>query len=337
MLRIIHHTALVGLLLLLLALTAQGQDTSGRAGARAEPGQPVVVDGADVQTTFITPRAADVHEVFQLARELYGRWLHLSERGGVGGAPVFNLQRLGGSLLVYDVPEQALFIKERLLELDAQAALASAGERSQPAIQTVEWSPRHVSVDTAWRAIAGMQRTVMTNDAHGAHTQSPNITRAEGANMIVLRETTERMGTLKSLLERVDQPEEQLLITCMVIAATDGTPDGPALPTELTDDLAQLVPFDKFSMLSLGVMRSSVRSEQIELNMDNAWQLEIEPEAFDSALGRLTAKVAFKGVGQSFRTRTTIGLGEYTVLGATGREPVFAVIQARALKSNSSR
>lgn len=333
MLRIIHHTAIVGLLLMLLALTAHGQVAGG--ASVGQPGEPVVIDSADLQTTFVTPRAADSQEVFQLARELYGRWLHLSERGA-RGQPVFNLQRLGGSLLIYDLPDQAAFIKQRLLELDAQAALASADQRSEPVIQTVEWSPRHVSVDTAWRAIAGMQRTVVTNDAAGMHAQSPNITRAEGANMIVLRENAERMATLKALLDRVDQPEEQLLITCMVIAATDGEAEGPALPSTLTDDLSALVPFETFSMLSMGVMRSSVRSERIELNMDNAWQLRMEPEAFDSAQGRLTAKVAFQGAGQSFETRTTIGLGEYTVLGATGREPIFAVIQARSLPGPGS-
>ena len=84
--------------------------------------------------------------------------------------------------------------------------------------------------------------------------------------------------------------------------------------------------------MSRGIVRSSSRAKSIELSIDDSYRLELLPEAYDVETRSLTARCQFAGRDDfGFETRTTLQGSEYTVLGAMGRDPIFAVLQITQL------
>ncbi len=316
---------------LLLGLPATAHEVSAPASPQAaQPDRLPLVPSSELVTYFVNPRWVGTAEAFEIARNLYGRDYYVVERGGYASRPVSNLQWLGDSIIVYDVEARAHAISDALGALDEEMGRA---EPPSVALETLSWGPRHVSLDGAWTAISNLRREIDARDERGGRLEVPNLTLVRERGLILIQETPERLATVRGLLERIDVPEPQLLVTCLILEGTNDPAAGAqALPAELTANLSQLVPFTHFQQVGFGVVRSSARAAEITLQLDQNLKLVLRPEAFDAQTGQMTASVKYGSHLQGFETRTTIAADEYTVLGAAGGRPVFTVIRLHPLE-----
>ena len=53
------------------------------------------------------------------------------------------------------------------------------------------------------------------------------------------------------------------------------------VPEEVTRNLAKLVPFDEFSFLSMGVVRTSALAEDLGIDMDGGFKLQLHNHGYD--------------------------------------------------------
>ncbi len=298
-----------------------------RAGFIQQPGR-IEVAAAELKTYWFTPAHAQPHEIEKLAARLYGRTLWVKDRGTDAG-PVQNIQRLGDTIVIYDTEEYAQRLGEALHGMD-EAAKREAEQQGHviPEIVVAHWAPEHVGLNTAFSALNSFRRNTMMSDDFGTQ-QVPNIAIVSDVGQLVLRDTSAHVEQMIKVLERIDVPEQQLYVTCLVIR---GGPSDVAsampVPEEVTRNLSKLVPFDEFSFLSMGVVRTSALAENLGINMDEGFKLHLRNHGYDEVGRRLTAECSFTSrSGQSFETRTTIRSGEYTVLGASGGNPLFAVLK----------
>lgn len=299
----------------------------------AQRSLPTLVDADQLTTTFYTPKHVSRRELGNLAMQLHGRRIYVTERGGFDSAPVSNIQELGDSLLIYDdaANSQRVLAWLKLVDRAPQAQDPSA---SKPSLETRRWSPRHISLSAGLQSLSSFQHTVPVVYESGRIQDQPNITMVPERNLIVLRDSPTQLDLMLEQLTAIDQPETQLMITAMVIVGERLPTESsmPAPPAELTTDLARLVPYEHFRLSSMGMVRSSARAPTIEMRMDNGDNLQLRPDAYDEAAGDLSSRCEFKsGRAFQFETRTTLRLGEWTVLGVSGGEALFVVVRIEAL------
>jgi len=178
-----------------------------------------------------------------------------------------------------------------------------------------------------------------------------NIAMVEDRSLVVVRETGGTLVEIQSLLDRIDVPEPQVMLTFYAIQGTTEEPDGGPLPEELTKNLERLLPQYRFEALGLAMIQTSAAAgREVSLRIDaggtDGFEVQFRPVAFDEKTSSLTiercsvARDVYQtanvgGVMQTqgvrserlFTTNTILRGGEYTVLGATGADPVFVVIR----------
>lgn len=332
-------TLLIPLVLtLLLAPRAQLQD----GGFGTMP--PVSID--DLQMSHFQPQHVHAHQLFETASELFGRRISVKERGGLNGAPIHNIQTLGNALVLLDEPAKVEHLLKRLRMLDESGKRTPEEEEadeSEPELQTVQWSPRHVGLRDAYAALTPFHHNVEIGSfARGASTRqleyAPNVSLSNELNLMVLRDVPESLTAMTELLESLDKPSPQFLVSALVIEGRQAPvqPGETAAPKELVQHLGKLLPFEHFVTLSTGLVRTSANADEIRLNMpaagDAGSQLEMRPMAFDEVGGSLTVRCEFQvHDGRSFITTASIPTGEYTVLGASGARPLFLVLRLAPL------
>ncbi|MCB9898915.1 MAG: hypothetical protein H6825_13000 [Planctomycetes bacterium] len=317
--------------LLLAAPSSAQADPNGvtQSASSSAPNQPPLLSSSQLVTYFFTPRFVRLDEVYDVGRRLYGRSYFVIERGGYASKPVDNLQVLGDSLLIYDTEQAAQTIGEALHALDRQSQPA---EGDVPAkLKTVAWSPKSISLRSAWAAVSSRVAESVHSDTDGSF-RTTNLALVQELSSIVICDTPQRVDDLVETLDALDRPEPQLLLTFRVLVGRDeGAPADPRVPAELVADLATLVPYAHFEQAAFGVARCSARSDEIQLRLDEDYTFELRPSAYDETTGRMTVDFKFEGSGQGMRTRTTLAADEDTVLGAAGAEPVFAVVRVQRL------
>ncbi len=329
------HTASIAVFVLALVLASHSP-----CHAQEAPPADAVTDEhvypqastSELRTEFFRPVNVNLNEIKNLAEEFHGRQIWVTERGGRAAPPVENIQRLGDSLLIYDVDERVREILAWLVDTDSR--YAAHDEQDAPtSLAVIEWSPRHVSLQSAWTALEPFRRMVMTLGAEGVRSQVPNLSLINDRGLLVIRDEVSQLDAMKQLLERIDVPEPQLFLTCLVIVGDrSASASSPGLPADLVSDLAKLVPYEHFRIESLGMVRTSAFSKSIELRTDNKDSLELRPDAWDEQTSTLSAQCRFNAhTGFNFETRTALSTGEYTVLGASGTQPLFAVLRIESL------
>ncbi len=304
------------------------------------------------QLQHFVPEHVSVNELYHVAESMIGRSFHVREQG-MNSTPVANISTLGQNLIVFDTPAHMRRILETLHALDV--ARKGSAPSMQP-LSTMEYRPRYVTLDSITNVLRPFARQVQQVDANGNHWAAHNMSVLEDRALLIVRDTESNLKEIAGLLERVDVPEKQVLLTCYMIRGKEQA-DSKGLPKELTANLAKLVPQYQFESIGFAMVQTAAspgRTLQLrtEGGEEEVYELEMRPSAFDSETNSLTlercvvAKHEFQAVEQVvldgtvtlrpqrvgttelFSTSTVLYGNDYTVLGATGKEPVFLVIRS---------
>ena len=305
-----------------------------------DPAAEVPVISIDkVELRSFEPRNVGAEELYRIAERTIGRQFFVSERGGRGASPVDNLSLLANRIVMLDEPAYLVRIQGALELLDRPSAAGGAGD-----LVVREYTPRYVSLDAALGALQPFERRV---SAKGAGPSS-NLSFIRERHQIVIRDTDEQIRQMSELLARVDVPEPQALLACYLVQA-DPAGTGAGLPADLLANLGKIVPQFRFRSLGFAMLQTSIAPGRhlrlhIEGGPDVGFDLEFTAVAYDPATQSLSVgdcrlerdqyrTVVREGVSATertsrelFSTHAAFRGGQYTVLGATGAEPVFLVV-----------
>ncbi len=325
-------TAKAGLLLVsLLAFPAPAQEDAQK------PSNVVSVD--EIQLRQYEPRHVDAQALYDLAVTTLGRRLIVEERGLTG--PVSNISLLGERLVLYDEPNYVNNVLESLSELDQPYERKDVAPTT---VVTVEYAPRYITLNAAYDALQPFKRSAQV--AWPNQVIRSNISDVVERNLLVLRDTPAVIEDMQTLLERIDKPEPQAILTCYLLKAGEQS-DTAGLPQDLMKNLQALVPQFKFRSAGFAMLRTSIApGRRVQLRIDgeedDGFHLSFQPTAYDPTSTVLTAANCelmrdhyehaggasqYAGQRQVFSTTTVFRGGEYTVLGATGAEPIFLVVR----------
>jgi len=287
------------------------------------------------QVFFYEPKNASPYDLYEVAAQLYGRALLIMDEFGEREAE--NLMVLGDDrLLVFDFPEQAQEVLALFEKLDVPSEFIEPPQA--PQLVTADYKPRHIGLDDLALALAPF--------SYPLENGLSSITQMRAANLLILRDTSERIDEMKSLLQRIDIPAKQVELTCYVLqASNDPEATADKLPPELTSGLIELLPFYNFELSTMGVLRlSTAAGSQAELDMqlldsdsNSSYRLQLRVNAFDpdtqnlSLTGLESGVVGPTGYTSLFRTDASIFGDEYAVMGATGAEPTFVVLHFKPI------
>ncbi len=246
---------------------------------------------------------------------------------------VFNVGEL---VFVYASPEEVA----RTIE-----ALEAFDQETETGTVLRVYDLRHVDADQALVALQPLRRSVIADREGGA--EVPNVGVVPGQNRLVVRETPANQKTVAAVLEAIDvavAPSPDVLLTLWIVRATAsaGASD-ERIPEALRTELPRLLPYPRFEVLGVALLRTQVGDESASLEMDlekgGLAQVELRVGPYDASRQvlelagckfgcRILEAEAQREV--EFRTTAaTLREGEFTVLGAVGQEPVLLVVQPR--------
>lgn len=322
-------------LLLFLLLTAPP------AAAAAAPPQeePASLDEAEFRLLRYEPHYTSPTELAQTLEALYGRALRFPDR------VVKNLVLMGDCLVIYETSERMGRIQEALHRLDAEST-AEEATGPQPEMLVLEtYRPRFLAAEAVLSALLPFRANVQDWQA-GYPVEVQNITLVPGNGTILVRDVPERAARIREAIERIDQPVPQVLLIFQVLRGVDHEPDPPA-PAALQAQLRELLPWAGYELEATGMLRlGAAPGAKVELEMESAregggnYRVELRSGAWDGQRGALALEdcrfAAHPADGPSralFQTSTTVFQGEQSVLGVSGAEPVFLVLELREASS----
>lgn len=251
-----------------------------------------------------------------------------------------DLLPFGNTVVLRVPPEEERETLELAARLDASFA---SGEPGTPRYVILRRRPRYLSQEDIHRALQPFQRPIDVRGPNGAVSRNVNTSILTDGTL-VFRGSRAEVEEVAELLDGLDVAPRQVLFTCYLARGVGETPEEPTLPEELTDDLAELVPFVAFEALATNGARGSARGAvtlSSEFPDGGGYELSLRSSAYDEAARALTldsVEVQLhrplpdgRLLTQSIRTGTTLVEGEYTVLGMVGAEPVFVVLRVSAL------
>ncbi len=349
----------------LLAAAAPAQDT---APAEVRP----AVDAKDVTVTPYTPKAFLAAQLHKAASELFGEQLLLinpaagAGRNQLGFATVPHFVVLGDLLLVRDTSDEAAKIvatltiletqeikrrndsEEESEELRQRSALAvqhTRGDDDTDATESAEFRPRYVSFKTLVDAVKPFERQVRYIKAGGSAWDTTNLNVVADGRVIVACETALRMRDLKELVDRIDRPRPQMMVTITLLRPASPSEEVDTLPKELDQNLKTLLPARGFTTLAVGALRCAMESNRqcemkAELEDGGSWTLAFFPDAFNPETSEFSlshCEFQLKSPGahdrpgrtQSFDTSLTFKAGEFVVLGGVGETPTLVALRAQ--------
>jgi len=295
----------------------------------------------DMELGSYSPKHFALSDFYNMALDFYGREIQ------VEGDWHQNLRVLmnNNKIMIYEEKSELPLLMERLRALDNSQA---PQENETSSLTTIEYKPRHVSARGLMKGLQAFQSGVSDRRATGRSMHN-NITLADDSGMIVIRDYPDQVKEILASLERMDQPAPQVMLTCYVVhGVNEGSPvNGKDAPQDLQAQLKQVLPFDLFELNALGLMRAAaLAGTDLSLDMDNAakdgsaFRLRMEVGAFDSETGalsldecRFSITTQEQGSRELFSTATTIYKGEYAVLGVTGTDPIFLVVQVHPIQA----
>ena len=373
-----HLIAIAALCVLPCGAQEGGSNPSAGIGQDRGP-----LDPASIVVKYFTPAAYDAGEMASSASSLFGETISVRVHPPDGDPAEFHTTELPhfivlrNTIVIRDTAAAATQIAQLLGELD-QAEKKRADEiakrdadqqlrdvevqlenqqreivqRGESADTMVQIRPRYVSLDSINAALAPFQRQVtFMKDGRCAWTTN-NITTVPDAQMVVLCESKERTAQLTQLVDQIDRPQPQAVVSVTLIRAADKGAVESNLPRDLVDNLRALVPYGAFEPMTVGILRCSLATgRQSDLSMDLAERgsanFSFVPEAFNADTGELTlSQCTFhlelaperpqtNGTTHSFTTNLTFRSGEYVVLGAVGAKPIFVVLRAELVRKST--
>lgn len=306
--------ALVLAVVLSLPLSAQHAERQ-----RTEP----VLSTADLSIQQYLPKNVRAEALYLSLKNTIGRELFIEERGGLSSTPIQNLRTLGDTVIIYDTAEYGQRILGMCEKLDRATAKSEAGE----AVSTISYHPRHMGLLAAQDLLRPFFSSRRDRGAslvvHGG--------------MVVMHDSHSRLEEMLALLEKADQPQPQVLVTCYLLAGSPGH-DSQGVPAELVEHLGRLIPDTGFRRVGFAMLQSSVApSGMVKLKFDGpqrtGYTFSFFPSAFDPETNSMTLQpcsLEWTGDEEStviFSTSTLLRGDEYTVLGASGADPVFLAVR----------
>jgi len=308
--------------------------------------EPPVIDAAEVEVRLMrvdNERAQDLAEMLlrQSRRVFYVR----STDGSLSG-PFTNVDSFGGDVIMLHDRRELL---PQLQAALAQATAVSARPaRAEVALAALEYRPRYAAVATLLTALEPFARripnvlAVAEGAANGGPTFVSNVTVLNQAGVLVLRDTPEHLSEMTALLSRLDTPAPQVMITCLLIqerSSEGGDGGSPSVPEDLVRDLRELLPVTALERVGQAALRIAVvpGSDVVvtgTIDTGAEFKLKLLPAGYDREHGTLSmTHCAFSLDGSSlFDTSAVLSAGEYTVLGASGLEPLFVVLRVVPLE-----
>jgi hypothetical protein len=293
---------------------------------------------------YYSPQIADSRSVASVMERFYRREFYVKSEDGSISGPVRNIQAFGESVMIYDTPEFVDRVLEAMVSLEEAATRDPNNPTGERAMQlsVVEYAPRYQPVKNLYQLLDPFRKDIVVGfldtPSRGRQAQiARNITMLEEPATLVLRDTAESVEEMVSLLRRMDQPAPQVLISVWLLRGSHEPQQGE-LPADLVQNLSNLVPFPGFTRESMGVLRSSVIAGQAmtirgDMHQDR-FELKLIPGGYDVDARQLAITACeFYAGQQGFSTSTVVSAGEYTVLGATGSDPVFVVLQVSPIDS----
>jgi hypothetical protein len=319
---------LPALLCAILPAFASAQDNPPLVtGQDSEAADPFIIE-------YYTPRKASVvplnNTIVSLLQARYMRGVHFSV--------------LGETLLIQ---AQASLMPEVLALVEqVDRNYATRGERAAIDEEQVIYKLKYVSLNAVREALRFMDRAFMPNQPATAPT-GLSIGYVEERGVILVRGSSADVAQAVAILAELDVAPPSLMLTCYLVQASTEE-SSPRLPAALVRDLAALVPYKGFELLSSGMLPSNGGSElglDVELAGDRGeFNLTMRPAAYDPKLGLLSlSQIKFQmslnetvdgkrqRTQRSFATSTSLATDKFTVLGAVGADPVFVVVRMTQL------
>jgi len=320
----------------LAAQTAMTQNPSSHL-----PGVPI--EAKDLKMHFFTPHYYDAQELVRTLEPMYGRLLRVSEERDPNGSLVRNLSAFDDAILIYDTDAYAQKVVDALKQMES----LHEGEEEEVVeesvsmdLQTFQYQPRYLSYMTLRDALDPFARKVYMEDSEG-EVSFDNVSTVDSRSMLLIRETPKRLREIRDLIQKLDVPRPQVLLTCFVIEGHKDSTESPGLPSDLVANLRKLLPYSGYERVALGMLHIAAgggRNQRATLAMnpkegDETFQLNLIPGGFDADQGNLTldqcefSTSSGNGYRQVFATSATVSLGEYSVLAVTGSTPRFVVLK----------
>jgi len=287
----------------------------------------------DVVLKNYLPKYLDNEDLYEIAVDLYG------DRINIGGDWYSNLRLTNTGILVYDEASAANKLLAQLVYLDESQAPPTSS-----AYAVLEYQPRHVSASGLMEGIRPFMAGISSTPG-GRQSNSMNVSLMSERGTIIIRDLPQRAEEILATLKRLDQPAPQIMVVCQVIRGVNIKTENP-VADDLQKQLRQLLAHESYAVVANGMLRGSTTSNTtMELKMTASGESGVEFNfkmrvgAFDPETGALDMESCelnmfdpSSGNHDLFRTATTVYSGEYAVLGVTGAEPLFLVVQLHAVQ-----
>ena len=253
---------------------------------------------------------------------------------------------VGETLLIFDLPAKVEFLLDHLKTMDKAPEGTPPGQPmqgSEPGL--FEYQPRYVSIDAMEQALKPFERVLSSRSQSNEHGKvqtivTKNQTFVHEENMVLIRDTRERLDQLQTFLERFDIPTPQIEIEAFILRRPEPGSAPEELPAELAAGLNPLLQEQVLTRGPSALLRTSVRSHRtVSINLQGAWNwdLSLHPAAFDpeaAALSLDECKLLRSnhnggGARLMFSTQTTLNAGQYTVIGGGSEEAIYLVLRFR--------
>jgi len=303
-----------------------------------------IVQPSELVLKRYRPKYVHPNDLMRILYDMYGRRIVVaSEEGGTRG--VTNLAELADHLIIYDTPDHVARILGSLEVLDQPAGEGDLDSDAKSMV-TTHYTARYVPQTSLLSALSSFGNIQYS---------------AAGPRMISARVVKNRIGEFQAFLGELDQPDPAVRLTCYLLstaAVENEGSQGPSAPVEVLAGLAEILPDQKFHSIGFSMIQSSVNEDRsIELGIaasdHNRYELRFRPQAFDQSSGDMSVSDCEvrvvqtqasanvpgggshgSGIGSMvlLRTDTVLRGNQYTILGASGKDPVFIVIHSKMIK-----
>lgn len=260
-------------------------------------------------------------------------------------SPTRNLDWTDDGWLLMDTAEHTRATEQAIRAAIAMLGGDSVDQAAPAALELRAWTPRFVDVNRLAGLLEPLRRKVYHPGESGAPGEMRhNLSFQPDPGLMLLHDTPAHVARMVELLERFDRPAPQVLLTLWLVGEGAGEAStAAALPPELAQNLAALVPWTQGRVLATALLRTSVSAgQERRLLGTHGGGSAGEPQPFELTLrlsgldaqARLLAieRIAFKAAdGQGFDTSVVLGLDEYTVLGMAGEQPLLVALRVSAL------
>ncbi|MCB9876916.1 MAG: hypothetical protein H6835_04855 [Planctomycetes bacterium] len=287
--------------------------------------QQVTPAEGDFELTLLRTEHIGSKQMFGLVQQLYARQVAFPD-----GRVTPNLMLGNGALLIYETADRLAEIRRTIAQLDVP------NEQGDDRQVSIVYEPRAQNGAALERTLAPLLQL------EGPPGTGLKVIRQERGHLL-LHGSEQAVGEAKRILEQVDRPSPQVMLSAFVLIGGDA-PVGHEPARELEDALREVMPYAHYRVHAASVVRIAaepMRQFSIELaDVGDApapdYALHGLIGAYDPERGsmmleslRFEQRGGTRTSGVLLETATTVFAGEYAVLGVAGGDPVFIVVRLK--------